>query len=316
MKSVVYNKFGDAGVFELINSKIPEVSGNKVLVKTAFVSLNPVDWKVRKGEFKFLSGSTFPKGTGCDFSGVIVKADQGSEFKEGDEVFGCCNAFAANAMSEYIAIDKSLVHKVPTGLSLAKATSLPVVTATALLALEDIAKVKAGDKVLINGCTGGVGMIAVQLAKSKGAIVTGVCSGNSAPYATKWGVNRVIDYTKENIFQVAGEKYDVVLELSGKWTYPDALPLLADKSFFLNPTPGLNDVFIGGLRNFFSSQQVRPVFSTPNDKATLKRVFDFVSAYPQLEVEISKSFPIEQFREAYEYAERGKFIGKVVVEFK
>jgi NADPH:quinone reductase-like Zn-dependent oxidoreductase len=214
MKAVVYREFGSPSVLRLEEIPKPVPTDNQVLVKVRAVSVNPLDWHYMEGtpylgrlpEFGLLK----PKVArlGVDYAGTVEAVGKNvTQYKAGDEVFG--NRFGAFA--EYIcATEKALALK-PSNLSFEEAASVPVAAVTALQGLRDTGKLQYGQKVLINGASGGVGTFAVQLAKWMGANVTGVCSTRNVELVRSLGADQVIDYTKED-FTRNGERYDLILD--------------------------------------------------------------------------------------------------------
>jgi NADPH:quinone reductase-like Zn-dependent oxidoreductase len=177
MKKVIYNQYGNADVLQLIETPVPAIPENGILVKIKAVSINPLDWKIFKGEEKMMSGSKFPKGIGIDFSGIIEKTGSNiSSFKKGDEVFGLLDAFKGDALAEYIVVREKDIAIKPKNISFEQAAASPVVGLSALQILNKLSSIKSGTRLLINGATGGIGMFLTQLAKKRGAIVTAVTS--------------------------------------------------------------------------------------------------------------------------------------------
>ncbi|MCS3798997.1 NAD(P)-dependent alcohol dehydrogenase [Niastella sp. OAS944] len=218
MKAIAYQKFGNTDVLQRIEESKPSVQSNQVLVKVKAVSINPLDWKIRKGEMKLMSGSKFPKHTGVDFAGIIEETGSAvTNFKKGDEVFGAVkNTMKEGALAEYVAVPSALVWKKPVHINFCQAASIPVTGAAAVTALGKMGNINSGTKILVNGATGGFGMFLLQLLKQTGATVTAVTSTKAIDFANKWGANSVIDYTKENVL-AQKNTYDIVIDLSGKW---------------------------------------------------------------------------------------------------
>src|SRR5687767_11749323 len=167
MKAIVYQKFGNADVLQTIEVTTPSIQPNQVLVKVKAISINPLDWKIRKGEMKLMSGSKFPKRTGVDFAGIIE--DTGSavtNFKKGDEVFGVVkNIMEDGALAEYVAVPSSTVWKKPKYLNFSQAASIPVVGAAAVTAFKKMGNIHSHTQILVNGATGGFGLFLLQLLK-------------------------------------------------------------------------------------------------------------------------------------------------------
>lgn len=311
MKVVAYEKYGGIDVLQTVEVPKPSIQPKQVLVKVKAVSINPMDWKIRKGEMKLMSGSKFPKRTGVDFAGIVEEVGTDvSDFKKGDEVFGAMNGMKEGSLGEFTVVSSKSLWKKPAKLTFSQAASIPVVGAGAYQAIVDIANVKKNSEVLINGATGGVGMFAIQLAKQRGAKVTTVSSNDGIAFAKKWGAGRTLDYKKDNVL-AEGLKYDVIFDLSTKLPFKQAKQIMKDKAIFINPapTPGL---IIGSLfANIFAGKKNKMLLSSTNEK-TIAALLDAITK--GLDIEVSKSFNFNQVKEAYQYAEKGGYIGKLTIE--
>ncbi|WP_230719716.1 NADP-dependent oxidoreductase [Martelella mediterranea] len=176
MKRIQYFKYGKPEELSLADVDQPQPGRGQILVRVKAASVNPMDWKIRRGEMKMLSGSRFPRGLGHDFSGVVDAVGPDVErFKLGDEVFGAASIRQAGAFAEYVVADTKTVALKPSNLTFEQAATLTVVGSAAWVGLIAKAKLRAGQSVLINGCLGSVGRSAVQIARMQGAIVTGSC---------------------------------------------------------------------------------------------------------------------------------------------
>ncbi|RYU93691.1 NAD(P)-dependent alcohol dehydrogenase [Emticicia agri] len=313
MKALVYQKFGDTNVLQTIEEPKPSVQSNQVLIKIKAVSINPLDWKIRKGEMKLMSGSTFPKHTGVDFAGIIEDTGASvTNFKKGDEVFGVVkNNMKEGALAEYVAVPSTLVWKKPIQINFVQAASIPIVGAAAVTTLQKMGSINAQSEILINGATGGFGMFLLQLLKQKQAKITAVTSTKALDFAKKWGADVVIDYTKENVLSQK-KTYDTVIDLSGKMGYINAKQLMKPKALFINPTPKPVEIITSFFKNLFTGKKHIAMLSNPstdNMDVLLNAVDN------GLQIEVSKIFSFVQSKEAYQYAEQGRYIGKVAVEF-
>lgn len=312
MKAIAYNNFGNTDVLQISEQAKPSVQSNQILVRVKAFSINPMDWKIRKGEMKLMSGSKFPKNTGADFAGIIEAIGSSvSGFKIGDEVFGVVkNLMKEGASSEYVAVPSSLVWKKPEKISFAQAASIPVVGTAAVTAIEKMGKINPQTTILVNGATGGFGMFLLQLLKQYGAEITAVTSSKGIEYAEKWGANKVIDYTKENVL-LQKTTYDIVIDLSGKMGYKNAKAIMKPKSLFLNPTPQPIEIPLSLLKNIFTAKKHVVVLSSPGTNYT-----DVLlnAVKKGLDIEVNKVFSFEQYKEAYQYAEKGGYIGKIAIE--
>ncbi|GGB72823.1 NADPH:quinone reductase [Flavobacterium suaedae] len=312
MKAIVYNQFGSTEVLQIVEQAKPEIKPDQVLIKVKAFSINPMDWKIRKGEMKLMSGSKFPKYTGADFAGIVEEVGaEVNHLKKGDQVFGVVkNLMKEGASAEYVAVTASLVWKKPTAISFAQAASIPVVGTAALTTLEKMGNITPQSSVLVNGATGGFGMFLLQLLKQQHANITAVTSTKGMEYAKNWGADKVIGYTNENVLSQQN-KYDVIVDLSGKMTYKKAKGIMKSKSVFLNVTPQPIQIIASLFNNLFTSKKHMVVLSSPSTKKTEKLV---KAINEGLQIEVNKVFPFSQFKEAYQYAEKGGVIGKVVVE--
>jgi len=312
MKAINYQKFGNTDVLQATEEPRPSIQSNQVLVRVKAVSINPMDWKIRKGEMKLMSGSKFPKHTGTDFAGIIEET--GADvfgFKKGDEVFGVVkNMMKDGALAEYIAISFSLIWKKPSQLSFVQAASIPVVGFAAATAFQNMGNINAQMDILVNGATGGFGMFLLQLLKQRGILVTAVTSTKGVEWAKKWGAAKIIDYTKDDLLSQK-TKYDIIIDLSGKMGYANARPIMKRNALFLNPTPRPIDIPLSLIKNIFRHQKHITVLSGPSAK-NMAVLLDAIDK--GLQIEVSKTFPFAQYREAYQYAEKGGYIGKLAVE--
>jgi NADPH:quinone reductase-like Zn-dependent oxidoreductase len=314
MNAIVYQKFGATDVLQVVEQPKPSIASTQVLVKVKAFSINPMDWKIRKGEMKLMSGSKFPKNTGADFAGIVE--DIGSAvvgFKKGDEVFGVVKNIMKEAVSaEYVAVPASLIWKKPSNITYAQAASIPVVGTAAVTALQKMGNINAQTKILINGATGGFGMLLLQLLKQRGTNVTAVTSSKGAEFAIKWGANSVIDYTKENVLSRKAT-YDIVIDLSGKMGYDRAKQIMKSKAIFLNPTPKPVEIPLSLFKNLFTAKKHLVILSSPSNKYTDVLLNAVKNG---LQIEVNKVFPFAEYNEAYQYAEQGGYIGKVAIEIK
>ncbi len=200
---------------------------------------NPMDWKIPRGELKMMTGRRFPRGLGHDFSGVIEALGKNvTRFKVGDEVFGAMGLKEAGTFAEALVTEERLVFPKPPSISFEAAAALPVVSATAWFALIQQAKLQAGHRVFINGCLGGVGRLAVQIARMRGAEVTGSCSAARRDEALALGVQDVIDY---RAFDASTYRkcFDVVFDTQGSLSPREGATMLKPGGLVLDivPTP-------------------------------------------------------------------------------
>ena len=213
MKAIVYHRYGSPDVLKCADIERPTPKDNEVLIKVRAASANPIDWHFMRGTpyfMRIMTGLRKPKITtaGVDVAGEVEAIGRKvTRIKPGDEVFGTCRG----AFAEYACLSESAFDTKPNNMTFEQAASVPVAALTALQALRDKGHIQTGQKLLINGAAGGVGTFAVQIAKSFGADVTGVCSTRNVEMVRSIGADRVIDYTQED-FTKTGQRYDLILD--------------------------------------------------------------------------------------------------------
>jgi NADPH:quinone reductase-like Zn-dependent oxidoreductase len=311
MKAVFYETYGDRTVMQLGERAAPAVKAHEVLVRVQAASINPVDGKVRRGELKLIAGGHFPKQPGLDFAGEVVSVGDGvTAFRVGDAVFGCAKSMSEGALAEFAVANVAAIAKRPQGLDVLTAAAVPVVAMGALQPLRDIVKVAPGDAVLVNGCTGGVGLFALQLAKRAGAHVTGVCGSEGVDLSREMGAEEVIDFRTSSAL-ARGGRYRAILELSGRLTFGDAHPILDEHGIFVDFSPTPASLVGNTLANPFRTH--KHVFAMTSGKtADLDEVGQLL-VQGELKAPPLREFPLDQFRDAFALAESGKVMGKIVV---
>jgi NADPH:quinone reductase-like Zn-dependent oxidoreductase len=310
MKTVTYSRFGSPDVLTLSDVAPPSPRGGHLVVRVLAVSINPLDGKLRRGDARLLSGTKFPKTPGLDFAGVVEQVGQGvTGFQVGDDVFGGLGSFKAGYLSERISVPARVVAKMPKSLDHVGAAALAVVGLAAQTAV-DAARVKAGDHVLINGASGGLGPYAIQLAKRAGAHVTAVSGTDGVALARELGADSVVDYRREAI-TASGRTFDAVLELSARLPFSAARVLLKPSGVYVDFEPGPAKLASAALQNPFRSRQHRFVI-TRSSTAALEALGRHVDA-GALRPGPTRVFEFSDYRRAFEQAEKGGSVGKVVV---
>jgi NADPH:quinone reductase-like Zn-dependent oxidoreductase len=324
MKAVVHTNYGPPDVLEIRDIKKPVPNDDQVLVKVRAASVNPLDWHFMEGTpyimRLMMEGIRKPKDPrlGVDYAGTVEAVGKNvTQFKPGDEVFGN----RSGAFAEYLCAraDRAIALK-PANMTFDQAAGVPVAGLTALQGLRDKGKVQPGQKVLINGASGGVGTFAVQIAKTFGADVTGVCSTRNLELVRSLGADHVIDYTKED-FTKSDERYDVILDNVG--TQP-----LSGFRRVLKPN-GICVIIGGGgpndgrwvgpmarpikakLMSPFISQKMGMMLAQAN-KDDLNVLADLMQSGKVTPV-IDRTYPLSEIREAVRYVETGRARGKVII---
>jgi NADPH:quinone reductase-like Zn-dependent oxidoreductase len=315
MKAVVQTGYGTADVMEFREIEKPAPGDGEVLVRVLAASLAAGDYFGMRGTpFPIRVFVGFPKPkkdhvVGADLAGRVEAVGKNvTRFKPGDEVFGACS----RACADYTCAEEGrLVHK-PHDLTFEQAAAVPTSALTALHALRDHGKVQPGQKVLINGASGGVGTFAVQIAKVLGAEVTGVCSTGNVDAVRSIGADHVIDYTKEDFTQ--GEpRYDLILDNVASHSFAEYRRVLKPGGTLLPSSghAGMGYIFKAFLLSLFVRRQGRPFVSMPNqdDLITLKELVEAGEVTPV----IDRTYPLRETAEAFRYLDEGHARGKVVI---
>jgi NADPH:quinone reductase-like Zn-dependent oxidoreductase len=309
MKAIVYDKKGSPNVLGLTEVEKPIPTDDEVLVKIVAVSINAADYRsMRMG--------IIPKRKifGADIAGRVESVGANcATFKVGDEVFGDISGCGFGGFAEYAAVPENLLASKPASVSFEMAAALPMASVTALQALRNQGEIKPGQKVLICGAGGGVGLFAVQLAKHFGAKVTGVCSPNNVELVRSLGADEVIDYIKED-FAKRNQTYDLVLGVNGNRPLSVYKRALAPNGIFVLVGGGLSQIFktmIFGSLMSMGGKKMR-FLAAKSDKKDLAFAMSLVEA-GKIKPIIDRRFPLEQTPEAMQYLMKGHARGKVVI---
>jgi NADPH:quinone reductase-like Zn-dependent oxidoreductase len=324
MKAVVYTNYGSPDVLEIRDIKKPVPNDDQVLIKVRTASINPLDWHFMEGTPYIMRaigvGLRKPKDPrlGVDYAGTVEAVGKNvTQFKPGDEVLGG----KSGAFAEYVCAraDRAIVLK-PANITFEQAASVPIAAITALQGLRDKGKIQPGQKVLINGASGGVGTFAVQIAKSFGADVTGVCSTRNLDMVRSLGADHVIDYTKED-FTKNGQRYDLILDNVGTQPLSGFRRALQPKGIcVMIGGGGPNDGGLIGplgrpvkalLLSPFISQKMGMLMAELNKK-DLTILADLMQSGKVTPV-IDRTYPLSQIAEAIRYLEQGHARGKVII---
>lgn len=297
MKKVSFNRFGGTEVLEVTEAAMP---AGDIIVKVKAVSINPLDWKLWQGEMKLMSGRKFPKSVGIDFSGVVVKGN--GQYRQDDEVFGMTSVFKGGALAEYVAVKADDIAYKPATITFEEAAALPVVGSAALQIFDKILSVKPGMHLLINGAGGGIGLLAIQLAKRAGAVVTSVVGAAAIKMAVGLGSDITMDYRQENVLE-RGPVFDAVIDLSGKMNYRAAKAILKKNGTYVNTSPGPKEM----IASLFSGGRYKLLFLKPG-KEYLNKLTTL-----GLKIVVSKRYEFSDFITAYTEVKKGGLPGKAVI---
>lgn len=314
MKAVVLNQYGSPDVLELKEIDKPVVKENEVLVRVHAVALNAGDIFSMRGSpwlARFSVGFPKPKNyvLGWDVAGRVEEVGKAvTRFQPGDEVFAACSG----ALAEYACVAQDRLAMKPTNITFEQAAAVPTAALTALQGLRDQGKLQLGQKVLINGASGGVGPFAVQLAKALGAEVTGVCSPTKVEMVRSIGADHVIDYTQEDFTQ-GEQRYDLILDNVGSHSFSDYRRVLTPQGIIQPNTghAGMSYVFKAFLLSLFMPQQGSLFVANLNseDMNFMKELIETGKVTPV----IGGTYPLNEFREAFQYLDEGHARGKVII---
>lgn len=312
MKAVQINQYGGTEVVEIKdNISDPSPKIGQILVEVHAASINQFDSKIRSGMYKDSIPLEFPYTPGGDFSGIVKKLGEGvSEFKVGDEVFGSAlilnggsGAFAQIASSN----SKNTAYK-PKNIDFSEAASLPLVGSSAVQALEEHIQLKSGQKILIHGGAGGIGSIAIQLAKHIGAYIATTVSTDDKEFVKSLGADQIIDYKNEK-FEEKVLDFDAVFDTVGGET--------DDRSFKVLKKGGILVSMVGvPSEELAKKQEVEAIGqSTNTNQKHLSRLTELVDQ-GVIKPQVDKVFPLEQANKAFDFLEKGSPKGKVVLKIK
>lgn len=327
MKAIVQDRYGSTDVLELAEVDRPKPAADEVLVRVRAASVNARDWHLMRGDpyvARLMDPSTLGlrgpkiKIRGTDFAGEVEAVGPGvTRFSPGDEVYGEVD----RAFAEYVAAPDNVVGHKPVHLTFEQAAAIPLAGNTALMGVRDVGRVQAGQRVLINGASGGVGTFAVQIAKAFGADVTGVCSTRNLDLVRSLGADAVVDYSEED-FTRTGQRFDVVFDLVGNRSLTDLRRALTPTGTLVLSGGGVSrgGSLIGPvglmiraqlMSRLVRGQRILILTVAPNKEnlATLKELAEAGKITPA----IDRTYPLDEAAEAIRYLEMDHARAKVVI---
>ncbi|WP_343670818.1 NADP-dependent oxidoreductase [Chitinophaga sp.] len=307
VKRIQFDRYGEATEMYIGDYELPALKNNEVMVSVRVAAINPLDWKQRKGALKMIMPKQFPKGIGNDFAGIVEAIGEDVwNVRVGDEVFGTMDPKYPGAFAQMLITAAKQVTKKPAQISLSEAACLPIPCATAWAALFIKGNISKNSRVLVNGCMGTVGSMAVQLARSKGAFVAGTCAEKDMELARNSGLNAVYNYAANNQWKDIAP-FDLVFDTSGFMQPGTGFSLLRPNGKFvdINPTPGRI------LRGLFS-RKYKMTFAT----AGMKHLPEFaeIAGKEYIKVNIGKEIDFSDAINVITKIENGeKMNGRVVI---
>ena len=323
MRAIVARGHGGPKVLRTEEVERPEARGKKVLIEVRAAGVNPVDWRIRRGELRPLSFLLPHRVPGRDVAGVVVElGDEVRGFEVGSRVFAMLDGASGGGYAEYAVAGEGAVAPMPENLSFEQAAGVPLAALTAVQAIRDALREVTRNaphacdtgqlerrRVLINGASGGVGTFAVQFAKISGAEVTAVCGAESAALARELGAAHVVDY-KEEDFAWHQERYDVIFDVVGNRSFGVCKRALRAAGVYVTTEPGPRN-FLNQVATIPAHKKCRVVLVKPSgeDLSLLKQLFEA----GRLRVVLDSVYPLEEAAEAHAHGEAGHTRGKIVL---
>jgi NADPH:quinone reductase-like Zn-dependent oxidoreductase len=318
MKAIVYTQYGPPDVLRFEEVPKPAPQDNEILIQLRAASVNPLDFHNMRGHVRMMSGLRSPKETilGCDIAGQVEAVGKDvTQFQPGDEVFGV-TGFGGRGFAEYVCAKQDKLALKPSNISFEEAAAVPIAGLTALQGLRDKGRIQPGQKVAIDGASGGVGTFAVQIAKAFGAEVAAVCSSSKLETARSIGADHLIDYTQED-FTRSGRVYDLILGANAHHPVFDYRRVLSPDGIFVGAGgPAkfqdiLQSVLVAPFLSLFWRQKMR-VFIAKINKKDLDVLKDLLASGKVVSV-IDRSYPLSAAAEAMRYLEEGHARGKIIL---
>jgi 2-desacetyl-2-hydroxyethyl bacteriochlorophyllide A dehydrogenase len=311
MRAMQYRHFGGPDQIVAAEVPVPRPTATQVLLKVAATSVNPVDWKLRRTQGLLYRPVSFPSIPGADLAGEVLEVGaRVTRFKPGDRLFAMASVRFGAASAEFAVVEEQAAAQAPANLSLAEAAVLPLAGLTALQSLRDLGGIAAGQHVLIVGASGGVGHLAVQIAKYYGAHVTAVCSGRHAELVRGIGADAIIDYTQRKDF-TGGQPYDLVFDLMVRAPLRDLFAVMAPAGVLVSTLPNFARVSAAFLLPLVSRRRVRitMVKARAADLDQLRALCESGKLRPV----IDRRYMLSELAAAHAYSQQGHVAGKIAI---
>jgi len=316
MKAVIYRKYGSAEVLEIVDIEKPVPQDTEVLIKVYATTVNPIDWHFRSGKpflaRKMAGGFLRPKIKilGFDLAGEVESVgNKVQQFREGDQVYGRIPPGFNGANAEYVCVPENEIIFKPPKITFGQAAAVPTAATIALRFLKT-SGMQSGQRILINGASGGVGTFAVQIAKYLGGNVSAVCSTANLDLVRTLGADEVIDYTKNN-FQEMEQTYDIIFDVVGNKTFPDCKGALNPDGVYISTIMTFRILLYMLWTSVFGSKKAR--FAIPEITIDDLKFVDRLIQAEEVRPVIDRYFNLAQLADAHRYSETGHARGKIIV---
>ena len=319
MKAIICENYGPPSGLKLKEIARPTPGDKEILIKVHASSCNAADWHLMRGEpylARLAFGLFHPKFKilGVDVAGTVEAVGKAvTQFKVGDEVYGDLSSHKFGAYAEYALAKESSIYLKPINMTFQQAAALPLASITALQGLRDHAKITAGQKILIVGASGGVGSYAVQIAKAKGATVTGVCSTKNVEFVRSLGADNVIDYTKQD-FTKSGEQYDLIFDVAATKSLFQIRHALTANGYYLNGGGDtlFHTILWAPILSMFGRKKFG-IFLATSTQADLKEIKELAES-GKIRPEIEMVLSLAKISDAINHLESKRTRGKIVID--
>jgi NADPH:quinone reductase-like Zn-dependent oxidoreductase len=314
MKAIVYSRFGGPEALELRDMPEPQPRENELLIRVHAAGLNPVDWKLLRGEFRFMARGPWPRRAGMEFAGrVIAVGSRVLRFKVGDAVHGALDPFKSpnGCFAEIVCARESEAASIRDGLSFSEAAVLHGAGISALDCLRRLGEARAGQRVLIIGASGGIGTFAIQVAKLWGLHVTAVCRESAIDLVRQLGADAVVAFDLVDPLRL-GERFDLIVDAAAKYHFSDCAALLTDRGIYVNSMPGPRTFFDALRTRIVGRRRARFLMVQVNQDSIAE--IGRLAAERKIKAIIGHTFPLAQARAAYELSLAGHVRGKIVIK--
>lgn len=309
MKKAINENFGGLEVIKLIDVEIPKADQNEVLVKVKAAGLNPKDVLIRKGKFKRLTGKKTPQSIGFEFSGTIEN-DKGENYQNGESVYGMINGWKGRCCAEYVNVSVNELYTLPKLITHEEAAGIPLAGQTALQAIRDIGQLKKDQSICINGASGGVGTLAIQIAKEIGGNVTTISSTANKNFCKSFGADNCLSYNETSILE-SKEKFDVFFDVFGNFSFKKVKELLKTKGKYVTTVPK-PEIFKEQIWNLFRAKKAKMIV-VKSKKDDLIWLSEKIGA-GKIKPVVDKIYSLDEIKDAQKYIESKRAKGKVILK--
>lgn len=313
MKTVRFHDYGEPDVLMIDDVEPPSPEAHELRVRVRAAGVNPVDWRYRKGQLKYYDWlSSFPRTPGSDLAGEVLETGSAVEdFRTGDSVFAMTPPLTMGTYAEQVCLPARYASPKPPSLSMVEAASLPLVSLTSWQALVQKAELEPEDVIVVNGASGGVGTVGVQIARARGATVTGVCSYRNTDFVRSLGAADVIDYT-ENDFADDTDRYDIVYDAFGNRSLRKVRNCLKPGGRYVTTDISFVRLLDVPLSYLLPGPTAHVVVVQP-EGGQLGQITELVEEGSLTPV-IDRTYPLEDATEAHRYSETRRARGKIVLD--